>query len=76
MSGDPRFLSLFLMSRRLGLPEKWLKAQAEAGILPHLKIGRRLMFDPEMVEQTITALAANQAEDQNSYSRLVTVIHV
>src|SRR5947209_2759817 len=38
---QPTFISLHVMSRRLGLPESWLRSEAEAGRIPCLRTGRR-----------------------------------
>ena len=39
--------------RRHGLTLAWLKAEAQAGRLPCLRVGRRLLFDPEAVEHVL-----------------------
>lgn len=49
----PRPLNLGAMSRRLRVPAKWLRAEADAGRIPHLRAGRVLLFDPDTVEQII-----------------------
>ena len=45
------------MARRLHVPVQWLREQAEAGNIPHLKAGRALLFDPEAVERVLLQLA-------------------
>ncbi|MBX3410390.1 MAG: hypothetical protein KF859_10960 [Phycisphaeraceae bacterium] len=41
------------MARRLRVPAKWLRAEAEAGRIPHLRAGSALLFDPEVVERIV-----------------------
>lgn len=53
MEAETSFVSLLRLVQLTGLPAEWLKAEAIAGRLPHLKIGRRLMFNPELVEQAL-----------------------
>lgn len=43
--------------KRYGLTVAWLKAEAEAGRIPCFKAGRRLLFDPEAVEQALVERA-------------------
>ncbi len=46
-------LHLGAMARRLRLPAKWLRAEAEAGRIPHLRAGAVLLFDPDAVERVV-----------------------
>lgn len=46
-------LTLAEMARWLRVPQKWLRQEAEAGNIPHLRAGSRLLFDPEAVERVI-----------------------
>jgi len=41
------------MARRLRVPATWLRAEAYAGRLPHLRAGTSLLFDPEAVERVL-----------------------
>lgn len=41
------------MSRMLHVPMKWLKAEAQAGRLPHIKAGNVFLFNPETVEAVL-----------------------
>lgn len=44
----------------------WLKVEAEGGRIPSLKIGRRLMFRLEDVEEALAQRArTNAGDDQN-----------
>lgn len=46
-------LLLGAMARRARVPAKWLRAEAEAGTIPHLRAGNVLLFDPVAVEQIL-----------------------
>jgi len=52
---DEKRKPLFLgaMARRLRIPATWLRAEAEAGRIPHLRAGSALLFDPEVVERIV-----------------------
>ena len=45
-----RLLSLGVAAARLGVPATWLRSEAQAGRLPHLKAGARFLFDLDAVE--------------------------
>jgi hypothetical protein len=45
------------MARRLRLPVKWLREEAEAGRVPCLKAGRAFLFDPDAVEKALVERA-------------------
>lgn len=48
-----RLLPAGAMARRVHVTSKWLRAEADANRLPHLKAGDRYLFDPEVVEQIL-----------------------
>lgn len=48
-----RPLNLGAMARRLRVPATWLRAEADAGRIPHLRAGSALLFDPETVERIV-----------------------
>jgi hypothetical protein len=48
--------------KRFGLSLAWLRAEAEAGRIPCFKAGRKLVFDPEAVEQSLLARARADAK--------------
>jgi len=48
-----RFVSLHQLARSCGLPMAWLEAEAKARRLPCLRVGRRLMFNPDLVKQSL-----------------------
>ena len=52
-------LTLSRLARRLRIPAKWLKAEADAGRLPHLKAGPRYLFNAWAVQEALAAKAAN-----------------
>ena len=41
------------MAARLRVTAKWLRAEAEAGRLPHVKADKVFLFDPEAVEAAL-----------------------
>ena len=41
-------------ARKTGVPVKWLKAKAQAGQVPCLKVNRRLLFNIEAVKKRTT----------------------
>lgn len=41
------------MARRLRVPAKWLRAEAESGRMPHLKADSALLFDPDAVDRVL-----------------------
>jgi hypothetical protein len=49
----PQLLTLSHMARRLRVPARWLRAEAEAGNLPHVKAENVLLFDPVTVEAVL-----------------------
>lgn len=57
---EQRLCTLRELGRRLkryGLTFDWLKTEAEAGRLPCLRAGRRLLFDADAVEAALIARA-------------------
>lgn len=53
-------LSLSKLAYVLNLPADWLKAEAEAGRLPCLRVGERLLFDRPAAEQALAERAAGE----------------
>lgn len=47
-------LALLEVADRTNLPATWLRREAEAGRIPCLRIGRRLMFDLAAVLKALT----------------------
>jgi hypothetical protein len=46
-------LPLGATARMLHVPAAWLRGEAEAGRLPHLKAGKALLFDSYLVERLL-----------------------
>ena len=53
MNCTPRLLTIGAMARRLHVPATWLRAEALAGRLPHLRAGQRVLFHVDTVEQIL-----------------------
>lgn len=61
MKNEPlQLLSLPALAQALNLPEGWIKTEADAGRIPHLRIGKRYRFNLEAVIRTLAARAAEQ----------------
>lgn len=45
------------MARLLGVTSRWLRAEAEAGRLPHLPAGNTILFDADLVERLLAERA-------------------
>ncbi len=48
-----RLLTAGAMARRLRVRAGWLRAEAQAGGIPHVKAGEEYLFDPESVERVL-----------------------
>ena len=55
------FVTLNQLSHELNLPAAWLRAQAKAGRIPCLRVGRRLVFDPELVLRVLSERSQDAA---------------
>jgi hypothetical protein len=53
MHDTPKLMNLAATARHLRVPAKWLRAEAEAGRIPHLRAGATLLFDPDAIEQLL-----------------------
>jgi hypothetical protein len=53
MENQSSLVTLPGLSRKLNLPTTWLKAEAAAGRLPALRIGRRILFNLAAVEAVL-----------------------
>ena len=60
----PALVGLSRLAAELRLPRNWLKQEAQAGRLPCLRVGRRLLFNRVAVEQVLADRAANPADQQ------------
>lgn len=59
MENTNHLLPIGPMARRLRVPVKWLREQAEASRVPHLRAGSRLLFNAEAVERVLLDRAAD-----------------
>ena len=59
-------LSLSRLARRLGIPQQWLREQADAGKLPCLKIGNRYLFNSVTVQEVLASKAARTRQGGDS----------
>ncbi len=57
-------LSLSRMSLQAGVTQKWLREQADVGVIPCLKTGRRYLFSPNAVMKVLAALASQTAKTE------------
>jgi excisionase family DNA binding protein len=48
------------LAAQLRLPREWLRAQAQAGLLPYLRVGRRMLFSRQAVMTALARLAAGR----------------
>jgi hypothetical protein len=55
---------LNVAARRLRVPFKWLRAEAEAGRVPCLRAGKQILCDIEAVEAALLERARRPAEGQ------------
>jgi excisionase family DNA binding protein len=59
VTGNSDFFQPYrLVASRLGVPAAWLRAEAEAGRLPHLRAGRQILVHPDQVEKALLDRAA------------------
>jgi excisionase family DNA binding protein len=50
------------LARSLGVSASWLRREADANRLPHLKAGNQCLFHAEVVERILAARAAQSPE--------------
>lgn len=58
MVADSDLWSLWDISQHFNLCADWIRSEAQAGRLPHLKAGRRLLFSRSAVEKALAERAA------------------
>jgi hypothetical protein len=61
MIAERKLLIVGQMARYLRVPVAWLRAEAEAGRIPHVQAGKVLLFDPETVERVLLERARGEA---------------
>jgi len=54
----PKILPLYAVARRFHVPPKWLRAEAEADRVPHLKAGKTILLNPDIVEKLLVERAS------------------
>jgi hypothetical protein len=54
-----KFIPIDRAATRLGLPGNWLKAEAQAGRVPSLRIGNRTLVDLDTVRRALLERAAS-----------------
>ena len=52
-----KYISAIELANELGLPLAWVKAQANTGRIPSLRVGHRQLFNSEAVERTLAERA-------------------
>jgi hypothetical protein len=50
---EPKPLTIGQTATRFRVPVVWLREEAEAGRIPHLKAGKVFLFDPQAVEREL-----------------------
>lgn len=69
METRPKLVPLGATAARLQVPQKWLRGEAEAGRVPHLKAGQRLLFDIALVERELLKRARAQSDKRTGGNR-------
>ena len=55
-----------LMARRLRVSVAWLRSEAEANRLPHLKADSQVLFDPELIEAILLERARKEVDPEGA----------
>ncbi|MDB5311930.1 MAG: hypothetical protein JWO38_6132 [Gemmataceae bacterium] len=63
-------LTLPQAARRFRVTLTWLKRQAEAGTLPHLKAGSRFLFNPAALADALARMAAEYPRQQQGVANV------
>ena len=61
---DYSYISLEVLAIQLGLPQKFLRELAESKRIPTLKVGNRLRFNLEAVQEALDKIAAKGGNDE------------
>ncbi len=56
-------------ARLLSVPSTWLRAEADAGRLPHLRAGSKYLFDVDAVERLLLERARQGGQEAKEGSR-------
>ncbi|MGH7176745.1 MAG: hypothetical protein ACREJC_05135 [Tepidisphaeraceae bacterium] len=57
---DTKLMPLTALARRLNVPSDWLRDEARAGRLPHLRAGKQILFEARTVERLLIERARAQ----------------
>ena len=57
---SPKLLNAGSLARKLRVPVAWLKTEADAGRIPHLRAGKAYLFDPQAVESVLVERARTE----------------
>lgn len=60
--GLESFVSLRVAAGRIGVPTAWLRGEAKARRIPHLRAGKRLLFNVREVEAALRERAARESK--------------
>ncbi len=63
MMESEKILTLAELAEALRLPYRWLRAEADAGRIPHLRAGKKYRFVLPAVERALAARAAGGMEE-------------
>jgi hypothetical protein len=64
METTTRLLPLNVVARRLRVPVRWLRAEAEAGRIPSLRADTQFLCDPTAVETALLERARQPARNE------------
>lgn len=53
-------IGIAVLANRLRLPIRWIKSEAIAGRLPHLRVGRQWLFSEKAVRAWLASRAARE----------------
>lgn len=56
-----------ILARKLKVKSSWLRAEAEAGRLPHVKAGDTILFDPITIERVLLERARRKGAADERY---------
>ena len=62
MNEPQKLLPVGPAARKLRVPVMWLRNEAEAGRVPHLRAGKQFLFNLEVVERLLIARASTTTE--------------
>jgi hypothetical protein len=58
MDAEKPFASVERIAANLGIPESWLRDEVEAGRVPCLRAGKRILLSRDVVERTLLERAS------------------